>query len=78
MLTQGVFGFVPPWDPNKEANSFLVTRSETTLEKGTFRDAFTKTRCLVVADGSFLWDEKQPYCVRLKSLDFLGLLEFSP
>ncbi len=72
-LTQGVFGFVPPWDGNTEANSFLVARSETILEKGTFRDAFTKTRCLVVADGLYLWDEKQPYYLRLKSRKLFGM-----
>ena len=72
-LTQGVFGFVPPWDTNVEVNSFLIARSETVLEKGTFRDAFANTRCLVVADGFFLWDGKQPYYVRLRSRQLFGI-----
>ncbi|MCC6615323.1 MAG: SOS response-associated peptidase [Anaerolineae bacterium] len=72
-LTQGVFGFVPPWDTNMEVNSLLIARSETVLEKGTFRDAFANTRCLVVADGFYLWDGKQPYYVRLKSRQLFGI-----
>ena len=72
-LTQGVFGFVPPWFTDREPNSFLIARSETILEKGTFRDAFTSMRCLVVADGLFLWDGKQPYYVRLKSRQLFGI-----
>lgn len=72
-LTQGVFGFIPPWDTNKEVNSFLIARSETILEKGTFQDAFASKRCLVAADGLYLWDGKQPYYVRLKSRKLFGI-----
>lgn len=72
-LAMGLFGFLPPWFPTSDRNSFLIARSETILEKGTFRDAFTSMRCLVVADGLFLWDEKQPYYVRLKSRQLFGI-----
>ena len=72
-LAMGLFGFLPPWFPTSDRNSFLIARAESILEKGTFRDAFAHTRCLVVADGLFLWDEKQPYYMRMRSKKLFGI-----
>lgn len=72
-LHQGVFGFVPPWDSDSTPNAYLNAGSENILDKVTFRDAFATSRCLVIADGFYVWDETQPYYVRLRSRQLFGI-----
>jgi len=58
----------------------INARAETVAEKPSFRQAFSRHRCLVVADGFYEWKKegakKQPVYVRLKSgkpFGFAGL-----
>lgn len=64
-----IWNFCPAWmkDASKaQANA----RGETIAEKPMFRDAFKKSRCLVILDSFFEWDRKvkpsQPYVIRRK------------
>jgi putative SOS response-associated peptidase YedK len=57
-------------------------RAETIAEKPSFRDAFKKRRCLIVADGFYEWQRqekgKKPFYISLKSgepFGFAGLYE---
>lgn len=58
------WGFLPSWA--KDAKRPMVNaRSETILEKPTFRSAFQRRRCLLPADGFYEWQtvgkDKQPF-----------------
>lgn len=66
------WGLIPHWaDDPKIGNRLINARAETIHEKRSFRDAFEKRRCLVLADGFYEWtttdDGKQPYRVALSS-----------
>jgi len=80
-LRMMVFGLIPSWakDP-KIGLSCLNARVETVTEKPSFREAFRKRRCLVLADGFYEWlkegSKKLPYRVVLKNREpfaFAGL-----
>jgi putative SOS response-associated peptidase YedK len=71
-LTTCHWGFVPPW--GKELNDgykMINARAETVAEKPSFRQAFSKHRCLVLADGFYEWKsesgKKKPMYVHLKN-----------
>lgn len=78
------WGLVPSWakDP-KIGNRMINARSETLAEKPSFRAAFRRRRCLILADGFFEWRKetakaKTPLYVHLKSgkpFAFAGLWE---
>jgi putative SOS response-associated peptidase YedK len=77
------WGLVPSWakDPSV-GNKMINARAETITEKASYRNAFKKRRCLVVADGFYEWqktgDGKRPIYIRLKSgkpFGFAGLYE---
>jgi putative SOS response-associated peptidase YedK len=60
----------------------INARAETVSEKPSFREAFKKRRCLIVADGFYEWQKvdrkKKPYKFSLKSgqpFGFAGLYE---
>ena len=60
----------------------INARSETVAEKPSFRDAFKRRRCLILADGYYEWrkmakSSKQPYyiCRKGPPLAFAGLWE---
>jgi putative SOS response-associated peptidase YedK len=72
------WGFVPSW--GKELNDgyrMINARAETVAEKPSFRQAFHRHRCLVVADGFYEWKneggKKQPVYVHLKSGEPFGM-----
>jgi len=79
------WGLVPRWakDP-AVGNRMINARSETIAEKPSFRDAFRKRRCLILADGFYEWrtnpgsKTKTPIHIRLrngKPFAFAGLWE---
>ena len=77
------WGLIPHWSENmKTAYKPINARSETLARKPSFRAAFKKRRCLIVADGFYEWKHsgkiKQPFYVQLKKgvvFGFAGLWE---
>jgi putative SOS response-associated peptidase YedK len=77
------WGLIPFWAKDPAIGNRLINaRAETVAEKPSFRSAFAKRRCLVVADGFYEWrpegKRKVPVYVFLKSkkpFGFAGLYE---
>ncbi|MGB3633049.1 MAG: SOS response-associated peptidase [Rubrobacteraceae bacterium] len=77
------WGLIPSWAKDPSIGSRMINaRAETVSEKPSYRSAFKRRRCLIVADGFYEWkktdDGKQPYYLRLGSGDpfgFAGLWE---
>ena len=77
------WGLIPSWtkDPSM-GNQMKNARAETVSIKPSFKDAFKKQRCLIIADGFYEWaaknKKKVPYHFSLKSgapFGFAGLYE---
>ena len=77
------WGLIPFWakDPKIGAR-MLNARSETAAEKPSFRAAFRRRRCLVIADGFYEWQKqngtKQPFFIHMRDgrpFAFAGLWE---
>lgn len=69
-LTQLHWGLIPSWAKDVKSAAHLINaRGETVAEKPSFRTAFRRRRCLVIADGYFEWvrsgKEKKPYYIRM-------------
>lgn len=77
------WGLIPFWAKDPAIGSRLINaRAETLAEKPSFRQAFARRRCLVVADGFYEWraagKRKVPVYLFLKSkgpFGFAGLYE---
>jgi putative SOS response-associated peptidase YedK len=77
------WGLVPSWARDPAMGSRLINaRGETVAEKPSFRAAFKKRRCLIVASGFYEWQRrtsgKIPMYISLKSekpFGFAGLFE---
>jgi putative SOS response-associated peptidase YedK len=77
------WGLVPFWAKDKSiGNKLINARAETVSSKPSFRDAFKKRRCLILADGYYEWKGtkgmKQPYFITLPDetpFAFAGLWE---
>lgn len=80
------WGLIPSWAKDATIGSRLINaRSETITEKPSFRSAFARRRCLILADGFYEWkrqaDQKgpsQPYYFQRtdkKPFAFAGLWE---
>ncbi len=59
------WGLIPSWAKDIAiGNKLINARSETIMEKPSFRSAFMKRRCLILADGFYEWkrepDQKGP------------------
>lgn len=72
------WGLIPSWaEDEKIGNRMINARSETVAGKPSFRAAFQKRRCLVVADGFYEWQKldrrKQPFHARLKDRKPFGI-----
>jgi putative SOS response-associated peptidase YedK len=75
---------IPYWakDP-KIANNLINAKAETIAEKPSFKQAFTKRRCLIPADGFYEWQKRgkapsQPMYIRRRDgglFAFAGLWE---
>ena len=77
------WGLIPFWakDPSI-GNRMINARAETVAEKPSFRNAYKKRRCLILADGFYEWrkesDQKTPYLISLANASpfaFAGLWE---
>ncbi len=77
------WGLVPYWAKDISiGNRMINARSETIASKPAFRAAFSRRRCLVLADGFYEWKRqgkvKTPFYIRLSSrrpFSFAGLWE---
>jgi putative SOS response-associated peptidase YedK len=75
------WGFVPSWAKGISiGNDMINARAETVAEKRSFKAAFRKQRCLVIANGFYEWQKdkklKVPVYISLKSgnpFGFAGL-----
>jgi putative SOS response-associated peptidase YedK len=72
------WGLIPFWARDPAIGSRLINaRAETLAEKPSFRSAFEKRRCLVVADGFYEWrpagKRKVPVYIFLKSKKPFGI-----
>jgi putative SOS response-associated peptidase YedK len=63
------WGMIPFWANSASGQRLINARAETVNEKSTFKQAFRKQRCLVLADGYYEWQKtkegKQPYRIIL-------------
>ncbi len=77
------WGLIPSWAKDDKIGAKLINaRAETVSEKPSFKAAFKRRRCLIIADGFYEWQrqekQKQPYYFRLQSTQlfaFAGLWE---
>jgi putative SOS response-associated peptidase YedK len=77
------WGLVPSWSRDSSGKSKRINaRAETVSKKPSFRKAFKKKRCLILADGFYEWKNvkgsKQPFYLTLpsgKPFAFAGLYE---
>ena len=53
------WGLIPPWAKSPSVGSRMINaRAETLTERPSFRTAFQRRRCLVLADGFYEWERK--------------------
>ena len=77
------WGLIPSWSKDMKIGAKLINaRAETVAEKPSFRAAFKRRRCLILADGFYEWQhqekKKQPFYFRLQDQQpfaFAGLWE---
>lgn len=79
-----VWGLIPSWAKDiKIGNRMINARSETLAEKPSFKAAYKRRRCLILADGFYEWRKnpdktKTPMYIQLESQEpfaFAGLWE---
>jgi putative SOS response-associated peptidase YedK len=80
-----IWGLIPSWAKDRKFGSRLINaRGETVAQKPSFRNAYKRRRCLVIADGFYEWVKqpdrkyKIPHYIKLKSSQpfaFAGLWE---
>lgn len=73
------WGLIPSWAKERSiGNRMINARAETLAEKPSFRTAYKKQRCLVVADGFYEWKKnedksKTPMYIHLQDRALFGL-----
>lgn len=70
------WGLIPFWAKDKKiGNKLANARSETVMDKPSFRRSFQSKRCLLLMSGFFEWQQqvnkKQPYYIESKKRDEL-------
>lgn len=85
-LTQMRWGLIPPWAKDERIGYAMINaKSETLMEKPTWRSPFKSRRCLVPASGFYEWlrngdDKKEPHYFHLPAQPiffFAGLYEIA-
>ena len=84
-LSMYKWGLIPSWSKDPAIGDRMINaRSESLAEKPSFRNAYRRRRCLILADGFYEWKQnpgmksKQPVYIRLKTelpFAFAGLWE---
>jgi putative SOS response-associated peptidase YedK len=77
------WGLVPSWAKDPAiGNQLINARAESVADKASFRSAFKRRRCLVLADGYYEWQKqgkkKQPFLIHMddhRPFAFAGLWE---
>jgi len=73
------WGLAPRWAADLSVGVKAINaRAETLAERPTFREAFSKRRCLIPATGFYEWSGKQPYAIGRpdrSTIAFAGLWE---
>lgn len=73
------WGLIPPWAKDEKIGYKMINaRAETLTEKPSFRNAFQKKRCIIIADSFYEWKRKNdntktPMRIKLKSNDLFGM-----
>lgn len=72
------WGLVPSWSRDKAIGARMINaRGETLREKPSFRTAYRRRRCLVLADGYYEWrrsgPQKQPYFISFADGEPFGM-----
>ncbi|WP_153126848.1 SOS response-associated peptidase [Peribacillus tepidiphilus] len=72
------WGLIPPWAKDLSIGHKMINaRAETLHEKPSFRNAFQKKRCLIIADSFYEWkrngQNKTPMRIKLKSDDLFAM-----
>lgn len=72
------WGLVPSWAREKSIGARMINaRAETLGEKPSFRNAYKRSRCLVLADGWYEWQRsgsvKQPYYLSFADREPFGM-----
>ena len=83
-LTEMRWGLIPSWAKDASIGKRMINaRAETVSEKPSFRSAFKKRRCLILADGFYEWQKvgkiKIPTHIRIMNREpfaFAGLYEY--
>jgi putative SOS response-associated peptidase YedK len=73
------WGLIPPWAKDISIGHKMINaRAETLLEKPSFRMAYQKKRCLIIADSFYEWKRdtnqtKTPMRIKLKSDELFAM-----
>lgn len=72
------WGLVPHWSPHDDSSARMINaRSETVLEKSSFRDSFRERRCLIPVNGFYEWQKrdgiKQPFLFQNRAKGLFAL-----
>ena len=73
------WGLIPPWAKDMSIGYKMINaRAETLSEKPSFRNAYKKKRCLIVADSFYEWKRsdsknKTPMRIKLKSNELFAM-----
>lgn len=72
------WGLLPPWSKERDKSPKLINaRSETVMQKPSFREAFSQRRCLIPVNGFYEWQPRpggnQPFLFHRKDNGLMAL-----